>query len=122
MPLSATVSTTACILANSSPALVLSPARTAFSTFFTAVRYLERREVFAALILTSWRTRLRPDARRGFFFLGFPDAIVIVPCVCGCCQQSPRLYQHSKDVSRSGYTVVVSLIKSASTVSLWTLA
>ncbi len=32
------------------------------------------------------------------------------------------MYQHSKDVSRSGYTVVVSLIKSASTVSLWTLA
>jgi hypothetical protein len=27
------------------------------------------------LILTSWRTRLRPEARRGFFFLGLADAI-----------------------------------------------
>ena len=34
------------------------------STFFTAVRYLERSEVFAALSFVSWRTRLRPDARR----------------------------------------------------------
>jgi len=79
MPLSAMVSTTACILPNNSAALVLSPARTAFSTFFTAVRYLERSEVLAALILTSWRTRLRPDAKRGFFFLGFPDAINVFP-------------------------------------------
>jgi hypothetical protein len=54
---------------------------TAFSTFFTAVRYLERSEVFAALSLTSWRTRLRPDARRGFFFLGLADAMIMVPCV-----------------------------------------
>src|SRR6218665_3323992 len=51
--LSATVSTTACVFANCSVALVLSPAKTAFSTFLTAVRYLERREVFAALILMS---------------------------------------------------------------------
>ena len=56
---------------------------TAFSTFFTAVRYLERSEVFAALSLTSWRTRLRPDARRGFFFLGLADAMMCVPCVSG---------------------------------------
>jgi hypothetical protein len=27
------------------------------------------------LILMSWRTRLRPEARRGFFFLGLADAI-----------------------------------------------
>jgi hypothetical protein len=27
------------------------------------------------LILTSCRTRLRPEARRGFFFLGLADAI-----------------------------------------------
>jgi hypothetical protein len=36
---------------------------------------LERNEELAALILTSWRTRLRPEARRGFFFLGLADAI-----------------------------------------------
>jgi hypothetical protein len=36
-----------------SAALALSPARTAFSTFLTAVRYLERSEVLAALILMS---------------------------------------------------------------------
>ena len=48
---------------------------TAFSTFFTAVRYLERRDVFAAFSFTSWRARLRPDARRGFFFLGLPEAM-----------------------------------------------
>ena len=53
MCLSAMVSTTDCILPNSSLALVLSPAKTAFSTFFTAVRYCERSEVFAALSLTS---------------------------------------------------------------------
>jgi hypothetical protein len=39
------------------------------------VRYLERSEEFAALILMSWRTRLRPEARRGFFFLGLADAM-----------------------------------------------
>src|SRR4051812_37996603 len=75
MPLSATVSTIDWALAKSSVALALSPAATAFSTFFTAVRYLERSEVFAALSFTSWRARLRPDARRGFFFLGFPEAM-----------------------------------------------
>jgi hypothetical protein len=32
--------------------------------------------VFAALILTSWRTRLRPEARRGFFFFGLADAMI----------------------------------------------
>ena len=53
MPLSATVSTTACILPKASVALVLSPASTAFSTFLTAVRYCERSEVLAALILMS---------------------------------------------------------------------
>src|SRR5688572_12375610 len=76
MPLSATVSTIDWALANSSVALALSPAATAFSTFFTAVRYLERRDVLAAFSFTSWRARLRPEARRGFFFLGFPEAIV----------------------------------------------
>ncbi len=39
-----------------------------FFHFFTAVRYLERSEVFAAFNLTFWRARLRPEARRGFFF------------------------------------------------------
>ena len=53
MPLSATVSTTLCALAKASAAFTLSPARTAFSTFLTAVRYLERSDVLAALILTS---------------------------------------------------------------------
>ena len=53
MPLSATLSTMLCALAKSSLALVLSPAATAFSTFLTAVRYLERSEVLAALILRS---------------------------------------------------------------------
>jgi len=66
------------LLANSSVALALSPPRTAFSTFLTAVRYLERSEVFAALILTSWRTRLRPEASRGFFFFGLV-AMVNIP-------------------------------------------
>jgi hypothetical protein len=56
-------------------------------------------------------------------------------CVCGCCQQSPRLYQSARhghcspNVARKrpslprgeGYTCGVSLFKSASTVSLWTL-
>src|SRR4249919_1229103 len=73
--LSATVSTMLCALAKSSVALALSPAATAFSTFFTAVRYLERRDVLAELSLTSWRARLRPEARRGFFFLGLADAM-----------------------------------------------
>ena len=91
MPLSATVSTTLWAFAKSSAALVLSPARTAFSTFFTAVRYLERSGVFAALSLTSWRTRLRPDARRGFFFLGLVDATVIFLECLGMMQQSPPL-------------------------------
>jgi hypothetical protein len=27
------------------------------------------------LSLTSWRARLRPDARRGFFFLGLAEAM-----------------------------------------------
>src|SRR4051812_18259141 len=64
--------------AKASAAFVLSPEAAAFSTFFTAVRYLERRDVFAALSFTSWRARLRPDARRGFFFLVFPEAMSIV--------------------------------------------
>ena len=56
-------------------------------------------------------------------------------CVCGCCQQSPRLYQSTGQLARpascgprtgapqgsQGYTCAVSLFKSASTVSLWTL-
>jgi len=56
-------------------------------------------------------------------------------CVCGCCQQSPRLYQSTGPLARpascgprtgapqgsQGYTCAVSLFKSASTVSLWTL-
>jgi len=56
-------------------------------------------------------------------------------CVCGCCQQSPRLYQSAGSGICSshtdpkgpwrprgeGYTCGVSLFKSASTVSLWTL-
>src|SRR3954469_20611130 len=79
MPLSATVSTIDWALAKSSVAFALSPATTAFSTFFTAVRYLERSEVFAALSLTSWRARLRPDARRGFFFLGLAEAMRCIP-------------------------------------------
>src|SRR5688572_6208867 len=73
--LSATMSTMLCALAKASAALALSPEATAFSTFFTAVRYLERSDVLAALSLRSWRTRLRPDARRGFFFLGLADAM-----------------------------------------------
>src|SRR3954452_21943590 len=68
--LSATVSTMLWALAKASVALALSPAATAFSTFFTAVRYLDRSDVFAALSFRSCLTRLRPDARRGFFFLG----------------------------------------------------
>src|SRR6185369_6748989 len=79
--LSATMSRTLCVLAKASAALVLSPAAAAFSTFFTAVRYFERSDVFAALSLTSWRARLRPDARRGFFFLGLAEAMNGVPCV-----------------------------------------
>src|SRR5438105_1675542 len=67
-----------CAFAKASAALVLSPEAAAFSTFFTAVRYLERRDVFAEFSLTSWRARLRPDARRGFFFLGFPEAMYVV--------------------------------------------
>ncbi len=56
-------------------------------------------------------------------------------CVCGCCQQSPRLYQSASHRAHrfqatalgafapraEGYTCGVSLFKSASTVSLWTL-
>jgi hypothetical protein len=84
-----------------------------FSTFFTAVRYLERSEVFAALILTSWRTRLRPDARRGFFFLGLADAMIKFPWCLRMMQQSPPLYQAT--LPR------VSLFKALSTVSLLTL-
>ena len=55
------------------------------------VGYLERSDEFAALSLTSWRARLRPDARRGFFFFGFPEAMKLSLCVCGCCRQNRAL-------------------------------
>src|ERR1041384_2206631 len=66
-PLSATESITLCADLNSSVALSLSPEATAFWTFLITVRNLERSAVLAAFSLTSWRTRLRPDAMRTVF-------------------------------------------------------
>jgi len=74
--LSAIESITDCASWNSSAALVLSPATTAFCTFLTTVRKCERSEVFSALRLTSWRARFRPDARRTVFFLAFDEVAI----------------------------------------------
>jgi ferredoxin len=69
MPLSATESITLWADLKRSAALALSPPATAFCTFLTTVRKRERSEVLAALSTTSWRARLRPEARRTVFFL-----------------------------------------------------
>ena len=58
---------------SSSVALALSPAVTAFCTFLITVRNFERSAVLAALSLTSWRARLRPEARRTVFFLALDE-------------------------------------------------
>jgi hypothetical protein len=77
MPLSATESMTDCAAWNSSVAFALSPLMTAYWTFFTTVRNFERREVLAAFSLTSWRTRLRPDAMRTVFFLALEEVAML---------------------------------------------
>jgi hypothetical protein len=55
----------------------LSPPATAFCTFFTTVRKRERSEVLAALSTTSWRARLRPEARRTVFFLALDEVAML---------------------------------------------
>src|SRR3990167_9539395 len=130
MPLSAMMSTTPCILEKSSVALVLSPARTAFSTFLTAVRYLERSEVLAAFSLTSWRARLRPDARLGFFFFGLVAMVNFLQMfgddaskACNFSMVPPCLGRvTARPRGRVVTLAPVSLFKSASLVSLLTLA
>src|SRR6478609_11725903 len=67
--LSATESITGCATLNSSAALALSPASTAFCTFLITVRNCERSAVLAALSLTSCRARFSPEAMRTVFFL-----------------------------------------------------
>ena len=50
----------------------------AFCTFLTTVRNFERSDVLAALRTTSWRARLRPDARRTVFFLAFEEVAMLL--------------------------------------------
>jgi hypothetical protein len=57
--------------------LALSPAATAFCTFLTTVRNFERSAVLAALSLTSWRARLRPEAMRTVFFLALDEVAML---------------------------------------------
>ena len=78
MPLSATESITLWAVLKRSAALALSPEATAFCTFLTTVRNLERSAVFAALSLTSWRARLRPDAMRTVFFLALEEVAIVL--------------------------------------------
>jgi hypothetical protein len=76
-PLSAMESITLCADLNRSVALALSPVSTAFCTFFTAVRNFERSEVLCAFSFTSWRARLRPEARRTIFFLALVEVAML---------------------------------------------
>ena len=50
----------------------------AFCTFLTTVRNFERSDVLAAFRTTSWRARLRPDARRTVFFLAFEEVAMLL--------------------------------------------
>src|SRR6185503_9251677 len=77
MPLSATESITGWAILNSAAGAALSPPVTAlsmaFCTFLMTVRKCERSAVFCAFSFTSWRARLRPDARRTVFFLALDE-------------------------------------------------
>ena len=78
MPLSATESITDWAVLKSSAALPLSPAVTAFCTFLITVRKRVRSDEFAAFRPTSWRARLRPEARRTVFFLAFAEVAMAI--------------------------------------------
>jgi hypothetical protein len=43
----------------------------------TTVRNFERSAVLAALSFTSWRARLRPEARRTVFFLALEEVAML---------------------------------------------
>ena len=48
------------------------------SFYILITKLLEQNKImrqYKGVRTTFWRARLRPDARRGFFFLGFPAAI-----------------------------------------------
>ena len=61
---------------NRSAALAESPAATAFWTFLMTVRNFERSDELCAFSLTSWRARLRPDARRTVRFLALEEVVI----------------------------------------------
>src|SRR3990167_7453485 len=82
MPLSAIESITLWAVLKASEALALSPAWTALSTPLMAVRNFERSAELAAFSLTSWRTRLRPEAMRTVFLALDADAMILWPRRC----------------------------------------
>ena len=134
-PLSATESIIGWAVLKSSAALALSPAATAFWTFLTAVRNLERSDVLAALSLTSWRARLRPDARRTVFFLALErlpwmrdpwscvdDAAKPSSIAAGRSRCCDRPDDACADPRGLAPPLSMNLLRAASTVSLLTLA